>query len=140
MAKFLKDTPVYMACPACGRAQHAKLKWARNHKSLKCKDCKKTIELRKPPVSTVIAKTLKAVASFEKTLDGLREAAERQRKLHKKSKKQAKRAKKTKQHAKATKKPVAAKTSAVKPAAVTSPKPAAAVASAPELKPGQWPA
>jgi len=143
MAKFLKDTPVFMACPGCGRTQRAKLKWAKHHKSLKCKDCRETIDLRKPPASAVIAKTAYAVTQFERTLDEMRAAAERQRKLHKQSRKKAKK-KGKKKHAKAAKrstkvsKPAAAPL-AKPPAAAAQPKPPAA-APAPQLKQGQWPA
>lgn len=92
MAKFLKETPVHIACPACGRPQRAKLKWALNHKSLKCKDCKKTIDLRNNPAKSVIERTEKALANFERVLKALRFEAKRARKKGKRSSKKARRA------------------------------------------------
>lgn len=143
MAKFLKDTPVFMACPACGETQRAKLKWAKHHKALKCKDCKHSIDLRSQPFKGVIAKTASIVDLFEKALESLRGAAERQGKAvkaHKKSKKtkKSKKSKKAKKPAKA-----AAPKSAAPAAKPTAPaaKPATPSSNtAPELKPGQWPA
>jgi hypothetical protein len=144
MAKFLKDTPVFMACPACGETQRAKLKWAKHHKALKCKDCKESIDLRGQPFKGIIAKTAGAAAAFEKALDSLRAAAERQGKAHKKSRKDRK-AKKAKRSKSAKPKRAASKSAApaakpiAKPAAQAA-KPVATSGAAPELKPGQWPA
>jgi hypothetical protein len=72
MAKFLKDTPVYISCTACFKTQRAKLKWAMHHKALKCKDCKETIDLKAKAARRMIAATLRAVRSFERTLKTLR--------------------------------------------------------------------
>jgi len=80
MAKFLKETPVHIACPACARPQRVKLKWALNHKSLKCKDCKKSISLRENPAKGAIERTEKALANFERVLKALRFEAKQARK------------------------------------------------------------
>ena len=66
MTKLAKEIPVHLACPACGKTQRVKLKWARNHKSLKCKDCRKAIDLRAPQAKSLIARTAQAVATFER--------------------------------------------------------------------------
>ena len=87
MAKILKETPVHIACPACGRPQRAKLRWAQNHKSLKCKDCKESIDLRANPAKSAIDRTEKALANFERVLKALRFEAKRAKKKSKKAKK-----------------------------------------------------
>lgn len=108
MAKFMKETPVHLSCPACGKTQHAKLKWAKNHKSLKCKDCGKNIDLREKRAQSMITRTLKVVQLFERTLDALHAEAKRAGKAVK-----AKKPKKSKGKKKAGKK---AKTSGKKAA------------------------
>jgi transcription elongation factor Elf1 len=75
MAKVLKETPVFFACPACRKVQRAKLKWAKNHKALRCKDCKETIDLKAKAAKRTIAATIKAVESFENALKVLRKQA-----------------------------------------------------------------
>lgn len=94
MIKFLKDTPVYLACPSCGRTQKTKLKWAKHHKALKCKHCKKNIDLRDKPVRRVIARTTMALTIFEHALETLQRTAKKSGKSAKKSKKKSKATKK----------------------------------------------
>jgi hypothetical protein len=43
-----------------------------HHKALKCKDCKETIDLKAKAARRMIAATLKAVRSFERSLKTLR--------------------------------------------------------------------
>jgi predicted RNA-binding Zn-ribbon protein involved in translation (DUF1610 family) len=109
MAKLLKETPVHITCPACGKTQRAKLKWAKNHKSLQCKDCGKNVDLREKQVHSMIARTLKAVELFEHTLDSLHDEAKRAGKAVKakkpKKSKEKKKAKKAGKKAKAKAKP-----------------------------------
>ena len=142
MAKFLKDTPVFMACPACGETQRAKLKWAKHHKALKCKDCKHSIDLRSQPFKGIIAKTAGIADLFEKALESLRGAAERQGKAAKarKKSKKTKKSKKAKKAGKPKAAPAKTATPASKPASPAAKPAAPASSTAPELKPGQWPA
>jgi len=77
MAKLLKDTPVYMSCPHCGKVQHPRLKWAKNHKSLKCRHCGKNLDLRERHAHSLIERTLRAVQAFGRTLDVLRAEAKK---------------------------------------------------------------
>lgn len=93
MSKLFKDTHVYIPCPACGKTQRTKLKWAGKHKSLKCSDCKQKVDLRAEPARGFITKTALALATFERTLDT----------LHRQAKKAAKAGKPTKQDRQAKK-------------------------------------
>ena len=77
MAKLTKDTPVYVSCPHCGKLQHPRLKWARHHKSLKCRHCGKSLDLREKRAQSLIERTLKAVQAFGRTLDALRAEAKK---------------------------------------------------------------
>lgn len=104
MAKLLKDTPVYVSCPHCGKLQHPRLKWAKNHKSLKCRHCGKNLDLREKQAQSLITRTLKAVQAFARTLDGLRAEAKKAGKAAK-----AKKPKKSKGKKKAAKKAKAKK-------------------------------
>lgn len=99
MAKLLKDTPVYVSCPHCGKVQHPRLKWARHHKSLKCRHCGKSLDLREKQAQSLIERTLKAVQAFGRALDGLRAEAKQSGKAVK-----AKKPKKSKGKKKAVKK------------------------------------
>lgn len=90
MSKFMKETPVHLSCPACGKTQRAKLKWAKNHKSLKCKDCGKNMDLREKRAQSMIVRTLKVVQLFERTLDALHAEAKRAGKAVKASRKSKK--------------------------------------------------
>src|SRR5579859_6729022 len=87
MSKLMKETPVHLSCPACGRTQRAKLKWAKNHKSLKCKHCGKNMDLREKRAQSMIVRTLKVVQLFERTLDALHAEAKRAGKAVKAGKK-----------------------------------------------------
>lgn len=114
MAKLLKDTPVYVSCPHCGKVQHPRLKWARHHKSLKCRHCGKSLDLRERKAHSLIERTLKAVQAFVNTLDGLRAEAKKagkaaKAKQPKKSKGKKKAAKKKAKGKKAPKRAKAAK-------------------------------
>ena len=116
MTKFMKETPVYLSCPACGKTQRAKLKWAKNHKSLKCKDCGKNMDLREKRAQSVISRTLKVVQLFEHTLDALHAEAKKAGKAFKaKKSKKSKGNKKTDKKAKATGKKAAKRKASSKP-------------------------
>ena len=111
--KLVKETPVHMSCPHCGKLQHPRLKWAKNHSSLKCKHCGKTMDLREKHTHSLIERTLKVVMSFEKVLDALRSEAKEDSKAvkakqatEKKDKKKKKQAKKSGKKAKGRKKAV----------------------------------
>ena len=52
MSKLQKDTHVHIPCPACGKTERVKLKWAQKHKSLKCSKCKETVDLRANPAKS----------------------------------------------------------------------------------------
>ena len=77
MSKLLKDTHVHIPCPACGKTERVKLKWAQSHKSLKCGKCKEKVDLRANPARSLIARTSDALTSFEKVLDALHAEAKR---------------------------------------------------------------
>ncbi len=114
MAKLLKDTPVYVSCPHCGKVQHPRLKWAKNHKSLKCRHCGKSLDLREKQAHSLIERTLKAVQAFARTLDVLRDEAKKsgravKAKKPKKSKGKKKGAKKKAKGKKAAKRAAPAK-------------------------------
>lgn len=104
MAKFLKDTPVYIACPHCGKSQHPRLKWAEHHKNLKCKHCKKEIHLRDKPAAGMIAATASALSMFERALAAIQAQAKKFGKAKKTEAKLAKKAKKKKKGKKNKKK------------------------------------
>lgn len=127
---MLKETPVHLTCPACGKTQRAKLKWARNHKSLKCKDCGKNMDLREKQAHSMIARTLKVVELFEHTLDTLHAEAKRAGKAvkakHPKKSKQKKKARKAAKKAKSKAKPALKKAAASKPVSMISVNPAPA--------------
>lgn len=116
MAKFLKDTPVYIACPHCGKSQHPRLKWAEHHKNLKCKHCKKEIHLKEKPAAGMISATASALSVFERALAALQVQAKKFGKAKKDEVKQAKKAKKEKKGKKHKKKAKAAKKPAKKAA------------------------
>src|SRR5690242_14364848 len=107
MAKSLKDTPVYVSCPHCGKVQHPRLKWARHHKSLKCRHCGKSLDLREKQAQSLIERTLRAVQAFGRTLDSLRAEAKKSGKAVKAKK--PKKAQKSKDKKKAGKKKAKAK-------------------------------
>ncbi|HSN18205.1 MAG TPA: hypothetical protein VLV87_08335 [Gammaproteobacteria bacterium] len=93
MSKLAKETHVYIPCPACGKTERVKLKWAENHKSLKCRKCKERVDLRHNPAQGLIARTAAAVATFEKSLEHLHAEAKKEgkvAKVHKASAKQVK--------------------------------------------------
>lgn len=94
MSKLSKETQVYIPCPACGKTERLKLKWAEKHKSLKCRKCKERVDLRHNPAQGLIARTAAAVATFEKSLDMLRAEAKKDAKMAKVHKASAKSAKK----------------------------------------------
>ena len=106
MAKLLKDTPVYVSCPHCGKVQHPRLKWAKNHKSLKCRHCGKNLDLREKQAQSLIERTLKAVQAFGQALESLHAEAKKAGKAVK-----AKKPKKSKGKKKAAKKARAKKAS-----------------------------
>ena len=103
MSKLAKETHVYIPCPGCGKTERVKLKWAENHKTLKCRRCKQRVDLRHHPAQGLIARTSAAVATFEKALDLLHAEARKgakMAKVHKAStKKRKKQAKPTKRRA-----------------------------------------
>jgi transcription elongation factor Elf1 len=95
MTKLLQESPVFITCPHCGKVQHKKLKWARNHKSLKCAKCKSKLELAGQALKTQLSETVKAFKSFEKTLMELDKGSARvAKKADKKTKSAKKNAKK----------------------------------------------
>ena len=106
MAKLMKETPVYLTCTSCGKVQHPGLKWAKNHKALKCKHCGKSMNLAEKETHGVIARTLKAVETFMRSLDSIHaeakqtakvvKAHQHEEKAKKKGKKKAKKADKKK--------------------------------------------
>ena len=106
MAKLMKETPVYLTCPSCGKVQHPGLKWAKNHKALKCKHCGKSMSLAEKETHGIIARTLKAVETFMRSLDNIQAEAKKaskevkahqhEEKAKKKHKKKAKKADKKK--------------------------------------------
>ena len=114
MSKLLKDTHVYIPCPACGKTMGLKLKWAQKHKSVKCGKCKAKLDLRVNPAHSLIARTGEALVSFEKVLDALYSEAKRAAKAVKpkkeKKKKKDKKGKKKAKHKKVTKKRAPTKT------------------------------
>jgi transcription elongation factor Elf1 len=94
MSKLQKDIQVHIPCPACGKTERVKLKWAQKHKSLKCGKCKETVDLRANPAKSLIARTTDVLATFEMTLDALHGEAKRlakAAKFRKQGKKKAKR-------------------------------------------------
>lgn len=97
MSKLQKDAHVYIPCPACGKTERVKLKWAQKHKALKCGKCKETVDLRANPARSLIARTADVLTTFEMTLEALHAEAKRLAKAaksHKKSKKGKKKTKK----------------------------------------------
>jgi transcription elongation factor Elf1 len=87
MSKLQKDTHVYIPCPACGKTERVKLKWAQKHKSLKCGKCKETVDLRANPARSLIARTADVLTTFEMTLKALHAEAKRLAKSAKSRKK-----------------------------------------------------
>lgn len=77
MAKLMKETPVYLTCPSCGKVQHPGLKWAKNHKALKCKHCGKSMSLAEKETHGIIARTLRAVETFMRSLDSIQAEAKK---------------------------------------------------------------
>lgn len=94
MSKLAKETHVYIPCPACGKTERVKLKWAENHKTLKCRKCKERVDLRHNPAQSLIARTAAAVTTFEKALDMLHAEAKKDAKMAKVHKAAAKKGKK----------------------------------------------
>ena len=94
MSKLVKETHVYIPCPACGKTERVKLKWAENHKTLKCRKCKERVDLRHNPAQSLIARTAAAVTTFEKALDMLHAEAKKDAKMAKVHKAAAKNNKK----------------------------------------------
>jgi hypothetical protein len=103
MSKLQKDIHVHIPCPACGKTERVKLRWAQKHKSMKCTKCKETVDLRSNPAKSLIARTSDVLATFEMTLEALYAEAKRfaksakarsKRKPKDKKKKKAKKAKK----------------------------------------------
>ncbi len=117
MTKIHKEIHVHIPCPACGKTERVKLKWAQKHKSMKCGGCKGSVDLRANPAKSLIARTGELVAAFEKTLEALHAEAKRDAKSFEAKKKTAKKAK-SKQKAKPRKK-AAKKRSSRKPPVVT---------------------
>ena len=76
MSKLSKDTHVYIPCPACGKVERVKLKWAQDHKTLKCGACKDKVDLRANPARGFIARTGEALADYQSVLDTLHAEAE----------------------------------------------------------------
>lgn len=102
MSKILKESQVHVPCPACGKTQRLKLKWAQKHKSVRCPGCKQAVDLRAAPAKGLIARTAAVVKGFVEAMDALHGEAKRdakafkaRRKAAKKSKKKAKPAKKS---------------------------------------------
>ena len=87
MSKLQKDTHVHIPCPACGKTERVKLKWAQKHKSLKCGKCKETVDLRANPAKSLIARTADVATTFEMTLNALHAEAKRFAKAAKSRKK-----------------------------------------------------
>jgi hypothetical protein len=116
MSKLQKDTHVHIPCPACGKTERVKLKWAQKHKSMKCGKCKETVDLRSNPAKSLIARTSDVLATFEMTLDALHAEAKKFAKRVKPKKAKKKKSKKAgKKHA--------AKKSATKKSAALAPLP-----------------
>jgi len=113
MSKLQKDTHVYIPCPACGKTERVKLKWAQKHKTLKCGKCKETVDLRVNPARSLIARTADVLTTFEMTLDALHSEAKRlaksvrSREKSKKGKKKTKKAAVTRRSTKKTLAPLA---------------------------------
>jgi transcription elongation factor Elf1 len=107
MSKLLKDTHVYIPCPACGKVEGVKLKWAQGHKTLKCGKCREKVDLRANPARSLIARTGEALVSFEAVLDALYAEAKKTAKAMspKKDKKEKKGKQKQGKKAKSRKKP-----------------------------------
>ena len=138
MLKFLKETPVHITCPHCGKIQHPRLKWAKHHKSLKCKSCKKNIDLREKPAQRLIGQTAAALSVFQTALDAMQSAAKKagkalkgRMKAEKKHKKEKKSKKKAKAHKKPAKRAAPKKAKAAPKAVMTAP------AAAPEPQPDE---
>jgi hypothetical protein len=96
MSKLHKDIQVHIPCPACGKTERVKLKWAEKHKSLKCSACKESVDLKTNPARSLIARTSAIVSTFEKAMDALHAEAKRDAKLAEARRKAAKEAKKGK--------------------------------------------
>ncbi|HEX4299267.1 MAG TPA: hypothetical protein VH327_00195 [Gammaproteobacteria bacterium] len=109
MSKLQKETHVYIPCPACGKTERVKLKWAQKHKTLRCSKCKETVNLRANPAMSLIARTADVLTTFEMTLDALHAEAKRLAKSAKTKKKS-----KSKKGAKKKTKKAAAKKHAAK--------------------------
>jgi hypothetical protein len=99
MPKIHKEIHVHIPCPACGKTERVKLKWAQKHKSMKCGGCKESVGLKANPARSLIARTAELVAAFEKTLEALHTEA----KSFKAKKKTAKKTKAKQTKAKQTK-------------------------------------
>jgi transcription elongation factor Elf1 len=114
MLKFLKETPVYVTCPHCGKAERTRLKWAKHHKAMKCKHCKKNIDLRDKGAQRIIGQTAAAMSMFQQALDSLHSAAKKAGKALRGKKSKSKKKMKSKG---AKKKPAKRRSAAKKPAA-----------------------
>lgn len=104
MSKLHKEMQIHIPCPACGKTERVKLKWAEKHKSLKCGGCKESVDLRINPARSLIARAAAVVSTFEKAMEALHAEARRDGKLAKARHKAAKKAKKGKKKAKPAKK------------------------------------
>jgi hypothetical protein len=109
MSKLQKDTHVHIPCPACGKTERVKLRWAQKHKSMKCTKCKETVDLRSNPAKSLIARTSDVLATFEMTLEALHAEAKRFAKAAKTRSKRKPKDKKKKKAKKAAPKKRAAK-------------------------------
>lgn len=114
MSKLHKEIQVHIPCPACGKTERVKLKWAEKHKSMKCRACKESVDLKVNPARSLIARASAVVSTFEKAMEALHAEAKRDGKLAKARSKAAKKARKSKKKAKVMKK--TAKQAARKPA------------------------
>lgn len=104
MSKILKEPQVYVPCPACGKIQHIKLKWALKHRSATCPGCRQSVDLKAAPAKGLIARTAAVVKGFVDAMEALQGEARRDAKAFKARRKAAKNAGKKQRHAKPAKK------------------------------------
>src|SRR5690242_4298464 len=100
MSKILKEPQVHVPCPACGKTQRLKLKWAQKHKSSKGPACRGSVDLKASPAKGLIARTAEVVESFVKAMEALHGEAKRDGKSFKARRKAAKKAGKGKKNKK----------------------------------------
>jgi transcription elongation factor Elf1 len=94
MSKLHKEIQIHIPCPACGKTERVRLKWAEKHKSMKCRGCKGSVDLRINPARSIIARASAVVSTFEKAMEALHAEAKRDGKLAKAHRKASKKAKK----------------------------------------------